>query len=69
VFAVQARADVLKFDFGRSDRQARLMPGFTQVTVKDDYSDAKGFGWIDVTGETTAGWLEERSPLAGCCRR
>jgi len=62
-------ADVLKFDFGRSDGQARLMAGFTQVTVRDDYSDEKGFGWVGVQGDVNAGWLEERSPLAGCCRR
>jgi len=61
-------ADVLKFDFGRSDRP-RTMEGFTPVTVRDDYTDGKGFGWIGVQGEAAAGWLEERSPLAGCVRR
>ncbi|HUV38088.1 MAG TPA: hypothetical protein VMY39_00665, partial [Planctomycetota bacterium] len=66
--AVAAGAEVRRFDFGRKDRK-RVMEGFTPVTVYDDYSDAAGFGWIGVTGELKAAWLEERSPLAGCCRR
>jgi len=59
----------MRFDFGRSGRRAKLMAGFTQVTVRDDYSTDKGFGWIGVEGDAADGWLEERSPLAGCCRR
>lgn len=63
-----ADAEIRKFDFGRKDRK-RVMEGFTPVTVYDDYSDANGFGWLAVTGPVEAGWLEERAPLAGCCRR
>lgn len=63
-----AEGDILKFDFGRKDRP-KVMEGFTAVTVHDDFTDAKGFGWIGVTGQAAAGWLEERRPLAGCLRR
>jgi len=64
---VTGNAEVVKFDFGRKD-QPEAMEGFTPVTVYDDYAEAKGYGWIGVTGAVQAGWLEERAPLAGCLR-
>lgn len=65
--ASSAPGAVWKFDFGRKDKPL-VMAGFTPVTVGDDYQKDRGWGWVGVTGEVKAGWLEERPPLAGCLR-
>ena len=67
MLSATCQATVLKFDFGRSDRP-QVMEGFTPVTVRSDYDEAKGYGWVGVSGPAKADWLEERSPLVGCLR-
>jgi len=67
LLAAAAQAEIWKFDFGRKDKP-KVMAGFTPVTVWDDYQKERGWGWLGLTGEVQAGWLEERPPLAGCLR-
>ncbi len=65
--ATPASGGILKFDFGRKDKP-KDMEGFTAVTVHDDYAESRGYGWLGLSGEVKAGYLEARGPAAGCMR-
>lgn len=70
--AATAPSEIKLFRFGPQAIAAvdsPLVKGWKAVSVADDFSQEKGYGWVGASGEVAKGWLETRGALNSKTRR